>query len=239
MVREVVAENKEKEPTKSNLVVYWVRHGQAVYTKEEMEAGDAFGELTDDGIETSRQTALFIASKIDNDERVIIWASPKTRALKTAEIIEEILKKERKNVQGAIVQIEDARDLKTTKEGAATFWGRFEDQYGADYKRWMEFYQKHSPLPAGVETPYLIRVRVAELLYTLNNLAGDLPNDKRTHLIVITHEEMLTDLLNEGFESGILNDTNAKNGEVLVVEIFKDQPFKMEFRGKKGELENA
>jgi len=82
---------KENLPKQNpSLSVNIFRHGQSQYRQEEVSIKDA-GDLTMEGVEDVKKSAVELADLIKPGEEVEIWSSPIGRALQTAKIISQVL----------------------------------------------------------------------------------------------------------------------------------------------------
>lgn len=242
-----LTENKEIiQSQQPDLVVDFVRHGEAEYSEEEYERGDLSGKLTDKGQSQTRESAKNLSLEIDPDELVVIWSSPKDRANETALIYQRVLKDNEKDVfvspNQTVIQRDYLRDLAATKDGYDAMADDFVSKHGEDYSLWMKYWLENE-LPKGVETPAMVGERLRKGISALENLAhfSKVKGGKRLHLLIITHEEVVERLLQVGFNWGISDSSGIKNAERLRMNIFKSElgnPAKLglQFRNQISEL---
>ncbi len=235
--RESPAEKIEGEtPFEADLKVDFIRHGKPRYIDEEIRSAIIEGNLTEEGIGQIKERALELAGKIDKEkELVVFWVSPKRRAQQTAEILFDVFKEQ---------DIPVIRDLKTVKSlSDAKMTPEFiENLLKSGVGKWMEYWTE-SDLPEGTETPEEVKKRVERVITYLERIARNTVSTggKKLHFICVGHEEIFSDLLEEGYGLEIKSGAGPGHGEVMSMDIKKseqeqDAVLKLKYRGQETEL---
>lgn len=212
----IVDQKKEEEPSPQyDLTVDFIRHGKAVYTTEELKTAQYNGQLNDTGKEQIVSSALRLVGSIDqNNELVIIWSSPKSRAAQSADLINQTLKDEAIPVYKKIIEKDSLIDVFLTPEFLK------QRQQTSPQTDWIEFWEileTEETLPPGVETPEQVKQRTNKIFIALAKIARNyhLPDKKRLHFIVVAHEETLRDLLKNSFSGNTEPAKSLENAESL------------------------
>lgn len=219
-----------------DLTVVFMRHGKPTYTKEEYASSEYEGEL---GLEAKSyvfEQAEKLAKGIKDDEVVHLWVSPKRRAQQTAEIVRDVLVKYgvsllRPRTENQIKST--IRDVKNVKG----FWDKWyldteggKPEKGFDpgkwMERWLEMADGGNLIDQG-ETPEEVRrramrmlaylIRIAQKVHCIDQKTG---KKKRIKLIVIAHEEMVRDILENVYQKGTKKGTGPSYAEMLEMGIY-------------------
>jgi len=239
---DIIENGKENELFSADSRVDFVRHGKPEYTEEEIETGKYEGELSDESKENVRKNAENLVRDIDKEKEIIVFlTSPKNRAKETAEIYKDVFEKEKifiyEEMITKAVLLRDAElnaDFLDNQEEAV-------NRGEINWDDWMEFWVdefKKEKLPEEVEKPEEVRERVGKFIGLLKNLDILIrpPKNKKVHYICIGHEEIVRDLLEEGYNTGTVKGTNLDYGEKLRMDIYKSQSdenasLKLEYKG--------
>ena len=239
---------EKKEVFSADSRVDFIRHGKPEYAEEEIKTGKYEGELRDESKENVRKNAESFAGEINKEKEIIVFlTSPKNRAKETAEIYKDVFEKEKISIYEGIVTkatlLRDAGlnvDFLDNQEKAV-------NNGEISWDDWMEFWVDESEkekLSEGVEKPEEIRKRVGKFIGLLKD--SDIlirpPKGKKVHYICIGHEEVVRDLLEEGFDTGTAKGTGLDYGEKLRMDIYKSQSDKnvslnLEYRGNESNLD--
>ncbi|MBI3633915.1 MAG: histidine phosphatase family protein [Candidatus Vogelbacteria bacterium] len=197
----------------------FVRHGKPTYTDEDLFSEAVEGDLTPEGVSQVEVLAASILAGFEKDgEIMIIWSSPKRRALQTADVIWSAFDKAGIRIRKPKV-VWSLRDVILTGEAYA------EIPEEGKSKSWMEYWASVVGLPIGMELPRSLRRRVMRVVANLERLARKANSDskKRVRVLCITHEEMMRDILEEAYGTGTELGTGPTYGELLKVEIEPDE----------------
>ena len=231
--------NEAKElPPMPDLKVDFVRHGKPVYTKEEMESLELEGELTPEGEVDIKRKALNLSSQLDKEKELIVfWVSPKRRAQQTAKVMRGVFLDQGVSVLKEPKTFQSLADIKVNKAFFADLIknGALND--------WMEYWVANE-LPEGTEKPQDVRKRVTKVMTFLDRVARNVKpeGNKKLHFIVIGHEEIFRDILEDAYGFGTKKGTGPDYGESLSLDFTKSEPgknadIKLQFRGKEAKLE--
>ncbi len=245
-------------PKKPDIIVDFFRHGKPEYTEEEKLSGNFEGHLTEEGSSQVKQRAEELAKQIDpNAEIIVIWSSPKNRALETSEIIKQVFTESEipmlheqslPSKHSSLRDIKtEANDLEDSKNGNP-FWDAIyfanETQKKLDsgkpigFDRWLEFWIESfekGGLPEKTETPIEFKKRSVRVLTYLERIARKVHSKEGKHLrfVVVGHEEGVRDLLEESFGFGTEKGTGPTYAEIVKVGIHvgeKESKFDISFR---------
>ncbi|MFA5987173.1 MAG: histidine phosphatase family protein [Candidatus Paceibacterota bacterium] len=240
----------EKE-NKNSVELDYVRHEKPEYTKEERMKGEYGGTLTEESRTKARDHAEILAASIDKDnELVIFWTSPKSRARQTCDIYKQVFQEKgievRENDEFQQTK-ESMRDV-ITKDGSMGEIAEKMKAAGKEWGEWMEYWTESSKLPKGAETSGDLAKRSARVIAYLERVARTVaPNtDKKLHFVCIGHEEGVRDLLEASLGQGTKKGTGPTYGEGVHAEIkaagrsesgefVSPAEIKVSFRGKEGE----
>ncbi|MCK5475521.1 MAG: histidine phosphatase family protein [Candidatus Pacebacteria bacterium] len=245
---DTIENGRENEPFSADSRVDFVRHGKPEYTEEEIETGKYEGELNDESKENVRRSAENFARNINKEKEIIVFlTSPRNRAKETAEIYKDVFEKEEIFIYEEMIT--KATLLRNT-ELNADFLDNQEEAVNSgeiSWDDWMEFWVDESEkekLSEGVESPDEVRERVGKFIGLLKD--SDIlirpPKNKKVHYICIGHEEIVRDLLEEGYDTGIAKGTNLDYGEKLRMDIYKSQSnknasLKLEYKSNESTLD--
>ena len=229
----------EKKEQMKKTTVLFVRHGDPTYEEEEwfncsdeewseMKKGKEIipfeGKLTEKGIEQMKNTAMKIVEKIGNGSKKIVylWTSPKERTKESMEIIKEVLGENgidlypKKNLAKTT---DDLRDLGLT-------WEFLEKSEKSEEQvlEWMDFWkEKHRDFEgAEQEKEFMRRLQKTISYFQQFSLKANLPSDRETVFICLTHEEVIKNVA----EHFGIPTKFVENGEILEMNIDpkKDKP---------------
>lgn len=230
-------ERKESEVFKSDLRVDFIRHGEPFYTEEELEKGEMEGSLSDRGIKEIENLSEELGKTINKDkELVVMWVSPKRRAIQSSIIIAEKLKEREINVYSMKTR-DSLRDVKLGND--------FVDEIieNGELDNWMKYWSQRDKLPIGTENSMDVKKRVNRILTYLERIARKVKpiNNRKIHFLCIGHEEIARDLLEEGFSMGTEKGTGPEYAEFVRIDIAKsendkDAELNLNFRGKNATL---
>lgn len=194
-----------------DLVVDIIRHGQALYTDEEKRTAQYHGKLSERGIEDITLAAKGLVGGIDKEEElVIIWSSPKSRAAESADLISKELQAQGINQFRKVINKEDLRDVNMVPEFN-------EKKRNFPQMNWMDLWDALEELPEGMESHESVRQRTNKVMSILARITNNyhLPDGKKLHFIIIAHEEIAKTLLDDTLNKVEVPVQNLANAEVM------------------------
>ena len=224
-----IPEPSEVEKTKGREIsVHLFRHGQARYESSE----DFGGRLTDEGKLQAKKAAEDLFDLLGQDEVVVFYVSPISRAQETATIMQETLKslsevrekaiqflapRTRQELRDVIIR-DPSSIIELMKSGEKDIVGR-----------WFEIGGEH---PKKAETPKEVSQRFQQLLNRFYKLSQRLSTGPKIHFIGITHEEVPA-LLSEFSEYPDPSPIRLGNCESIRIDFSerKETPPRLRFRG--------
>ncbi len=183
-------ENKESESSGMSLWVF--RHGEWDFKND---------QLTEKGRIQTKKAVENLLSQIQPGESIKFYSSPAGRAVETANImIDEI----RKKIEKENLNINLMTDIPRMREDLKQV--RFDDEFdklaqeaGYDKKDMFEFWY-NMPEIEGIEKPEEVKTRFQGYIEKINKIVSRLKNNKsKINTIFITHGEVPTPILNEVF----------------------------------------
>ena len=213
-----IENDKEKREKMHEIVVDFIRHGQASYDGEprpedEKEAIQFEGALTEEGQKTIEATAAKIVEEIGDNELVYLWSSPRQRAQESMGIIKEVLEENEIDVfpkSKLAKTVDKLSDLGLTGEFLEEFSKREDIE-------WMDYWKEEAGSYEGVEDKGEFLKRIQETISRLQQFAlkANLPVDRKVRFICLTHEEEIKNIAEQfGIEVEIV-----KNGENMEMKI--------------------
>jgi broad specificity phosphatase PhoE len=236
-LKEPQFENRENLPFEPDLIVDFIRHGQAEYSEKERETAEYEGNLTNAGKEQIQRSAQELATKFDKENEIaVLWVSPRNRARQAGKIIGQKFTEKGIQILKDIKTVRSLSDVRMTPE----FMNEINKKNV--FGNWMEFWSK-ADLPEGTETPEQVKKRVQRVLVYLERIARQIKpeGNKKLHFICVGHEELFRDLLEEGFGVGTKSKTGPMYGEIMRIELKKSTKekgakLKLNFDNKSADL---
>ena len=258
--------SREREKQEAKLTATFFRHGKPDYSREELVSGQLEGQLSENAQRDVEKAAEQFALEIDPDkELVVMWSSPKNRAIQTSQIVRRVLKEKGipflRRKSGDVRQtkvLEMIRDFETGGDmQGSPFWDKLlevqeEDIFLPSGKKmgianWQESLHELSKTEGfealNAENPEHIKKRVMSILAHLESVARRIqpPEGKTLRFVVFGHEEIVTPILQEAIGQGVESGTGPTYAEQLSVSIHpsteeKEAVMDITFRDKKTAL---
>ncbi|HBK34991.1 hypothetical protein A2239_01440 [Candidatus Uhrbacteria bacterium RIFOXYA2_FULL_40_9] len=233
-----------KKVVHPDLKATFFRHGRPTYSREELISGQMEGELSEESQKQVEASAKLLADQIDKKrELVVMWSSPKNRAVQTSQIVRRVfeekgvpfLRKKTGEVRPT-KKLEMIRDFETAgDEKGSPFWDKLIEIQGEDVllpsgkkmgiANWQESLHVLSQTEGfedlQAEHPDHIRKRAMSILAHLEFIARKMepPEGKTLRFIVFGHEEIVTPLLQEALGQGVESGTGPTYAEPLTIGI--------------------
>lgn len=244
------------------------RHGKPRYSMPELISGQLEGEIKPEVESEVREAAEALAKSIDKDnELVVMWASPKSRAQRTSEIVREEFERsgipflqDKDGNARATKTVDMVRDLYTAGdvEKGSPFWDKLiaAEKEGVllpsgepmGIANWQESLKVLSEQEGfedlEAESAEHIAWRTKMVLKHLDSIARKIkgPDGKRLRFVIFGHEEIMTPVLEAAFDQGTVKGTGPGYAESMTVGVnasSSESPAKLavSFKGKKANLD--
>ncbi len=216
---------------KSDVEVDFIRHGEAFYDEDELDRGELEGELTPLGVEQIKNLGDRLAKEIDkNKEIVIIWTSPKKRAVQSSFILEERMK-------AAGVEVYRLRIKKPLRDTDLS--NELIENLSNEKVEWIDFWTKNEEYPTGMEKLEGVSSRTGRIISCLNRIVRNISNikGKKMRFLCVGHEENIGGVIGCGID-GETPFVETDNAELVRIyfnkaEKGKDIKLDIDFKNQK------
>lgn len=235
-------EHNEQAPRHNIVIADFFRHGESQYLEAKTRDGASPTEqpldLTQRGIEETRESARPIIDAIDpNQEIVVLWSSPAWRAQGSEKIIRELLE-ERGITVRSDSEIRSMRSLDLKDQATIAALAEQAKTEGRD----MEALYSNDPRLQERNTRFETAGEVGNRSYRVYNWLRYLAehanlNGKKLHVIGVSHFEFLNPIAESITENTVENGGGVHKGENLRVTfdfdpVAKETAISADFRGE-------
>lgn len=228
----------EQEPSKGREIsLNIIRHGEAIYDDPDFPDG----KLTEQGQSQAQEAAKQLFSSVGDNEVIVFYASPQSRAVQTAETMENTIQsliEEREEREIRLLRRRERKGLRALDVPAEIIQRASDEGVEVEdrLRYWLEQGDQVKEITQGqVETPTEVSQRFNQVVNQFLKLSQRLPAGPKIQCVLVTHEEVPALSLSEmtGEAAGL------KNCESFTIDLSgkKDEAPQLSFRNKDYKME--